>query len=39
MTEIPVRERRRLVGDTHFAAIPTGWQYLVYLAKEFARAA
>jgi hypothetical protein len=37
MTEFPVRERRRIAGDTHFAAIPTGWRYLVYLAKEARR--
>lgn len=39
MTETPVRESRRLAGDTHFAAIPTGWRYLVYLANEFGRKA
>jgi glycosyltransferase involved in cell wall biosynthesis len=39
MTEIPVRERRRIAGNTHFAAISTGWRYLVYLAKEFSRKA
>lgn len=39
MTEFPVCERRRLVGDTHFKAIPTGWRYLVYLCQEFRRSA
>jgi hypothetical protein len=39
MTEFPVRERRRLAGDTHFKAIPTGWRYFVYLSKEFRRSA
>jgi hypothetical protein len=37
MVEFPVRESRRLSGDTHFKAIPTGWRYLVYLAKEVSK--
>lgn len=39
MTEFPVKERRRLSGDTHFAAVPTGWRYLVYLSGEVRRGA
>lgn len=37
MTEFPVKERKRIVGETHFAAIPTGWRYLVYLSREIRR--
>ena len=39
MTEFPVKERRRIAGDTHFAAVPTGWRYLVYLSREVRRPA
>lgn len=34
MTEFPVKERKRLSGETHFAAVPTGWRYLVYLSRQ-----
>ena len=39
MTAFPVKERKRISGDTHFAAVPTGWRYLVYLSREIRRAA
>ena len=37
MAEFPVQERKRVSGETHFAAIPTGWRYLVYLSRELRR--
>jgi glycosyltransferase involved in cell wall biosynthesis len=37
MAEFPVQERKRPFGKTHFAAIPTGWRYLVYLSREIRR--
>lgn len=39
MIEFPVQERKRLSGETHFAAVPTGWRYLVYLSQEIQRPA
>ncbi len=39
MSEFPVKERRRLSGDTHFAAVPTGWRYFIYLSRELRRGA
>ena len=39
MIEFPVQERKRLSGETHFAAVPTGWRYLVYLSREIQRPA
>lgn len=34
--EFPVVEGHRLVGETHFKALPTGWQLLRYLLRKFA---
>lgn len=32
--EFPTRESARLVGETHFKAIPTGWAIIKYMLRE-----